>query len=98
MTVFLPALESAAIAVVFTRGTIFKRLRESGPALWRDLTSCPLCVGVWVGGAWSIATRSQVFSLPAVAPVALEALAVGTWSGVFALAISYALNILDKHA
>lgn len=43
-------LFSSAITVVFTRGTVFASVRERGPKLWRELASCPLCVGVWVGG------------------------------------------------
>jgi len=44
---------SAAIAVVFTQGEIFKFLRR-GPWLWRELASCALCSGVWVGMAMSL--------------------------------------------
>jgi hypothetical protein len=44
-------LFSAAITVVFTQGTLFKPLRDHGPKLWRDLASCALCTGVWVGAA-----------------------------------------------
>ncbi len=43
-------LFSAAITVVFVRGSIFDPLRKRGPELWRDLVKCPLCSGVWVGG------------------------------------------------
>lgn len=44
-------LESAAVTVVLTQGTIFRPLRERGPKLWRELVSCPLCLGWWIGAA-----------------------------------------------
>lgn len=42
---------SAAISVVFTQGSIFEPLRKHGPKLWRELASCALCSGVWIGSA-----------------------------------------------
>ena len=38
-----------AIAHVFSRGTIFRPIRDHGPTLWRDLAGCPLCAGTWIG-------------------------------------------------
>jgi hypothetical protein len=40
---------AAAITLVFVRGSIFEPLRSRGPALWRELASCALCSGFWVG-------------------------------------------------
>lgn len=42
-------LQAAAITLVVTEGSIFARLRTFGPALWRQLIACSLCLGVWVG-------------------------------------------------
>lgn len=51
-------LRLTAIAHVFSRGTIFARMRTSGPALWRELAGCPLCAGWWIGalGCAALAT------------------------------------------
>jgi hypothetical protein len=40
---------AAAITLVFVRGSIFEPLRSRGPKIWRDLASCALCAGFWVG-------------------------------------------------
>lgn len=61
-------LESAAITVVLTQGTIFRPLRElqwawCGKKLprvtqfWHELMHCPLCLGWWIGafaGWWEL--------------------------------------------
>lgn len=46
------ALQAAAITLIFVRGSIFERVRTRGPALWRELASCALCSGFWIGLAW----------------------------------------------
>lgn len=43
-----------AIAHVWSRGTIFRALREAGDdgacwRAWRALADCPLCSGCWIG-------------------------------------------------
>jgi hypothetical protein len=48
----LLALQAAAITLIFVRGSIFEPLRSRGPALWRQLASCALCSGFWVGLTW----------------------------------------------
>lgn len=73
-------LEGACITFVFSRGTIFRRVRESGPAVWRALAGCPLCVGVWIGMALYVAR-----SLGAGRP--LDALCQGAMTGTLAIAI-----------
>lgn len=47
-------LHAAAITLIFVRGSIFERVRSHGPALWRELASCALCSGFWVGLAWFV--------------------------------------------
>lgn len=44
---------AASIALVFVRGSLFKRVRELGtePNLWREFAGCALCVGQWMGMA-----------------------------------------------
>lgn len=49
---WLFALQAAAITLIFVRGSIFERVRSRGPALWRELASCALCAGFWVGLGW----------------------------------------------
>lgn len=50
MSTLAIVLFSAAIAVVFTQGEIFKFLRR-GPWIWREFAKCALCSGVWIGAA-----------------------------------------------
>jgi hypothetical protein len=47
----LQALYCAAITLVFVRGSVFDWLRARGPGWWRELVSCALCSGFWVGAA-----------------------------------------------
>jgi hypothetical protein len=82
-------LFSAAITVVFTRGTLFEALR-GGPhrareaearivRFFRDLVSCPLCCGVWIGaavslvhdsgGAWGAARAADLLGFSCVCAV-----------------------------
>ncbi len=92
-------LFSAAITVVFTRGSIFQflrgpyqRARETEARItrfFRDLFSCPLCSGVWVGMGASLlhdsAGRWDVIR-------AIDLLGFGCVSAVLALA---AYSVLD---
>lgn len=100
MSTLATVIEAVAITVVFVRGSIFKRLRESGPALWRELASCPLCAGVWIGAGWSILRVALVGTLHADAwpELAVRALATGTLAGSFALLFVLTLSVLDKHS
>ena len=90
-------LESAAITVVFVRGSIFKRFREIGPSIWRELASCPLCAGVWIGAGWSL-VRSALAGPIARVDVAADALAAGAMTGALAMAFVLLLAVLDKHS
>lgn len=44
---WLDFVRLVAIAFVWSRGSLFKPLREHGPKPWRALHGCPMCVGVW---------------------------------------------------
>jgi hypothetical protein len=46
------AAQAAAITLIFVRGSIFAGVRERGSKLWRELASCALCSGFWIGLAW----------------------------------------------
>lgn len=86
-------LFSAAITVVCTRGSIFEPLRSRGPEIWRDFSGCPLCVGVWIGGAaWAVEhlgwTFRQVFAV----------LGTGCVTGVLALSVALLHDFLGSHA
>lgn len=86
----LLVLEAAVITLVFTRGSIFRRLRELGPpldearprTLWQEFASCPLCVGVWVGFAWRLLHERPI--APSV-ELGADVLASGASTGVLAL-------------
>ena len=88
------ALEASAITIVFTKGSIFKRLRENGPALWQEWAGCPLCVGVWVGAAWRY-LRDAAIPPFLTMPVAFELLANGAVTGVIALLVALTVSVLD---
>jgi hypothetical protein len=77
-------LFSAAITVVFVKGSIFNALRIHGPDLWSEFARCPLCVGVWVGGGvtWLASSRG-LFS--ASFPLLFTVLALGALTGCAAL-------------
>lgn len=85
--------ESAAITVVFAKGSIFKWLRSSGPEFWQELAGCPLCAGVWIGAGWRLLHAPVVDSR-----VAWDALASGAETGVLALLLVLLLALLDKHS
>ncbi len=42
-------LYSVGVTIVITQGSIFKSMRNAGPAKWQELLNCPLCLGFWVG-------------------------------------------------
>lgn len=88
----LLVLFSAAITVVFTQGKIFRFAREHGPALWRELVSCPLCSGVWIGAGSSFLVGGHFVGLLRV----YEALAVGALAGCAAWAFVALLNALGS--
>lgn len=51
---YLALVRAVAVTYVWTRGAIFSRVRNNGPALWRELANCPLCSGFWVGVAYHV--------------------------------------------
>lgn len=74
-----------AIAHVWSRGTIFRALREAGGTsslgrAWRALATCPLCSGWWIGvlghALWLSRFRFVIEWLGAGAIVGTLALAV----------------------
>ena len=86
-------VEAAAITIVFVQGTIFKRLRASGPKLWQDLAGCALCAGVWIGFAWALLhARLRAPNLE----LALDVLATGAVTGVVALVAKLTILLLDR--
>lgn len=89
-------LESAAVTVVFVKGSIFKRLRENGPELWREFAACPLCAGVWIGAGWLL-VRRVLAGAALHADAAVDALAAGAITGVLSLGCVLLLAVLDKH-
>ena len=95
MTSLFLALEAAAITIVVTKGSIFKRLREMGPWFWRELSSCPLCAGVWIGAGWYLVYQPLP---PSSLQVAVDALATGAVTGVMAFLIARVLLALEKYS
>lgn len=96
----LTALEAAAITVVFVQGTIFGSLRRHGPTWWRELVSCALCSGFWIGVAWYIVRTwslemTELFR--AAGPVFwLSAFVSGVMTAVIALFLVRLLELLDR--
>lgn len=94
-------LEAAALTVVFTKGSIFRRLREIGPpidearpkTLWQEFASCALCVGVWVGVLWRLL---HAISLPPSIELAADTLASGAAAGVLSLVVVLLIALLDR--
>lgn len=68
-----------AIAHVWARGTIFKWLREHGPAVWRSLAGCPLCSGFWIGVLGHVVYVGR--------PAVVVWLGLGSLVGTLALAV-----------
>ena len=93
-------IQSVALSVVFHKGTIFRHLREGGPALWREMASCPLCSGVWIGAGWFLlrtALASGVAALRSTS-ILLDALVAGALTSVLSLAVVLLLALLNKHS
>lgn len=78
---------AAAMAFVFTQGTLFKTVRDHGPKIWREFSTCALCVGVWVGGGLHalFASFPQGADKLGIARYAAELLGIGSLTGVLAL-------------
>lgn len=94
------ALFSAAITVVFVRGSIFSPLRSHGPDLWKEFASCALCVGVWVGAGATALSTSYSPDLLAVfralgLPLLFAALGMGSMTGCAALLYVRAIDWLE---
>lgn len=88
-------LFSAAITVVFTRGSIFAPVRERGPKLWRELSSCALCSGVWVGGGIAAASVRSA-GIVSVFHVLFLAVALGSLAGCLSLLFVRVLDALES--
>lgn len=93
-------LFSAAITLVFTRGSLFDVFRLRGPGWSRELAQCPLCSGVWIGcglGLWA----SYVGHLSLPAPLIGSApylLGIGCSAGVVALTVNRVWMALEALA
>ncbi len=88
----LLVLQAAAITLIFVRGSIFQRLRASGPALWRELASCGLCAGFWVGAMWY--ALNTALSLDN----AMQSLGAGALTSAAAILLVRVLDALEKMA
>jgi hypothetical protein len=86
-------LQAAAITLVITEGSIFARLRTFGPALWRQLVACSLCLGVWVGMALRV-VQAQDVVLDRF--FAVEVLGFGCVIGVLAFMGAQLIACLDR--
>lgn len=88
----LEALEAAAITLLFVQGSIFKPLRERGPAIWQELAGCPLCFGFWAGAAGYMLDAG----IPQDARSLWKLAAAGALSGVIALTCKFVPGALDE--
>jgi hypothetical protein len=86
-------LQAICITLVVTEGSIFSRLRTFGPALWRQLVSCSLCLGTWVGMVLYV-----LHALPIGWSwrLGVEVLGFGCVSGVFAFLGAQLIACLDR--
>lgn len=95
--------EAIAITIVFTRGSIFEKVRDNGPALWQRLAGCPLCAGVWIGAGWHL-LREHFASTPTPPLSAfaftiehgLQTLGSAALTGVLAILVTNTLDYLDR--
>ena len=89
-------LAGVAITVVFVKGSIFERVRKSGPALWQELARCPLCAGFWIGAGWHLFWTRDVPLLSVER--GLELIAYGAMTGVVALIVFLVAVLLLKYS
>ncbi len=75
-----------AIAIVWSRGSIFRWVRTHGPRPWTMLADCPLCSGWWIGALGHV--------LYCVAPSVIMALGRASVVGVLTLAVCAAIRRL----
>lgn len=75
-----------AIAHTWSRGTIFRAVRENGPRDWRMLADCPLCSGFWIGIIGHLAFVRW--------PAELTLLGTGAAVGTLSLAVYCAIRRL----
>lgn len=92
MSLLLLVLFSTAITVVFVQGSIFAPLRAHGPKLWRELVSCGLCSGTWVGGV----AAALLLPVDLTAQSAFLVLGAGCSSGALAWLFGMIIEVLDK--
>jgi len=96
LTVLLTVALGSALALVVTQGSIFDFLRLHGPALSRKLFGCPLCLGVWTGGA--LAVYAQALGHIALPGNSLETapyvLGIASLSGASALTVRLVWDVL----
>ena len=85
--------QAAAITLVVTEGSIFTRLRTFGPQLWRQLVSCSLCLGVWVGMALYVLHALPIWWSWRLG---VEVLGFGCASGVLAYTGAAVWAVLDR--
>lgn len=86
-------IQAAAITVVFVRGAIFTRVRTHGPALWRELVTCALCAGWWIGATIGVlAPLSHLFR------AVLDVVGAGAITGCGALLFVRLLELLEEHS
>lgn len=91
---------SVSITLVFTEGSLFNVFRRRGPKLLRDLASCPLCSGVWIGmicAGFAIDQGHLVLieGAQTIGRVAPYVLGIGAITGISALTVKRVWDLLD---
>lgn len=97
ITLLILTVCSAAISLVFVRGSIFSRIRTAGPDLWKEFATCPLCVGVWVGAGATVLARFRGILLLDI-PLIFLSLGVGCTAGALALLYVRLIDALESAA
>lgn len=85
-------LAATAITLVFVRGSIFEPLRSRGPKIWRDLVSCALCSGFWVGAILYFLRGEPAYF---AAAYWLDVLSHGALAAAASLLLVRALEVLE---
>lgn len=103
MSLITLVLLSTSITLVFVQGSIFDRFRQHGPELLRELASCPLCLGVWIGtftAGFAIDHEhlTLVEGAQTMAQVAPYVLGIGCLTGVLAMTLKRVWDALEAVA
>jgi hypothetical protein len=88
--------QAAAITLIITEGSIFGKLRTFGPALWRQLIQCSMCLGTWVGMVLYVLHALPVPGAYWSWRMGMEVLGFGCMAGILAFLGAQLIACLDR--